>query len=201
MLAKYGFSDITPVSTLADSNVHLQRPLLDDDMTPSNFLYQSIVGSFLHVNIFTRPDISQATTTVSQYSNNFRLIHYMTIKRILKYLQGTTSFALCYTPNQHPSLITYVDANFVGNQDDRKSRSGCVILLNSAHVLWLSRKQPCMSTSTTKSEYVAACLVGKETVWLRRLLNDLGMLHSSSTKLLSDNQLAIRLVYNPKYHK
>ena len=93
------------------------------------------------MNIFTWPNISKATTIVSQYSSNFQQIHYTTIKRILKYLRGTIDFALCYSVSTHPGLlITYVDSNYARDLDDHKSRSGCVILLNHAPVLWLSCK-------------------------------------------------------------
>lgn len=202
LLAKYGYTDVNPVSTPADSNVHLQRPLPDDDQPVPNFPYQNIVGSLLHVMVYTRPDIAHAVTTVAQYSSNFREIHCTAVRRIVKYLRGTTNHALCYSPSKYPGqLITYADADYAGDVNDRKSRSGCVILLNNAPVLWLSRKQSCIATSTTESEYIAAALASKETIWLRRLLTDFGLLYPGPTSLRSDNQSVVRLILNPEFHK
>lgn len=200
---KYGFATTNSISTPAYSNVHLHRPLPDDDIAPPKFPYQSIVGSLLHVNIFTSLDISQATTTIFQFSSNFWKIHYIAVKRILKYLRGTTNYAFCYTGDQDHSsfLVTYSDADYAGDLNDRKSRSGCVILLNGARVLLLSRKQHCVATSTTKSKYLAASLTSKQTVWLRRLICDIGLLHRGPTLLQSDNQCAIWLVHNLEFHK
>ena len=38
-------------------------------------------------------------------------------------------------------------------------------------------------------------------MWARRLLSDLGFAQTKPTPLFSDNQSAIRLVQNPKFHK
>ena len=204
LLVKYGYQNVHTVCTPSDPHVHLSSPLPDDcDSTIPDFPYQEIVGSLLYLATHTRPDIAQAVSVVAQYATNFREIHCTAVKRILKYLRGTTDFALCYssvsTGNQ--VLLAYTDADYAGDLNDRKSRSGSLLLLNNGPVLWLSRKQPCTATSTTESEYVAASLTSKEVVWARRLLNDLGFPQPKPTPLFSDNQSAIRLVQNPEFHK
>ena len=204
LLDKYGFQNVNTVSTPSDPHVHLSVPLPDDcDSLVPNFPYQEIVGSLLYLATNSRPDIAQAVSVVAQYATNFREIHCTAVKRILKYLRGTTDFALCYsfvsTGNQE--LIAYTDADYAGDLNDRKSRSGSILFLNNGPVLWISRKQPCTATSTTESEYVAASLTSKEVVWARRLLSDLGFPQSKPTPLFSDNQSAIRLVQNPEFHK
>ena len=202
LLVKFGYADAHPIATPADSNVQLQAPRPDDDSLPPVFPYQELVGSLLYVQIATRPDITHAVNKVSQFSTNYCQIHCTAVSCIAKYLQGTSDFSLCYDGNEGSNVLqTYTDANYVGDLDDRKSRSGCVILLNKAPILWLSRKQLCTATSTTKSEYIATSLASKETVWVRSLLADIGFAQRSPTLLLSDNQSAIRLIYNPEYHK
>jgi hypothetical protein len=49
----------------------------------------------------------------------------------------------------------YVDADHAGDQLMRRSRSGIVILLNSAPTMWYSKKQNTVETSTFGSEFVA----------------------------------------------
>ena len=192
------------MSTPSDPHVHLSSPRPDDcDSSIPHFPYQEIVGSLLYLATHSRPDIAHAVSVVAQYATNFREIHCTAVKRILKYLRGTTDYALCYssvsTGNQ--VLLAYTDADYAGDLNDRKSRSGSILLLNNGPVLWLSRKQPCTATSTTESEYVAASLTSKEVVWARRLLTDLGFAQAKPTPLFSDNQSAIRLVQNPEFHK
>lgn len=202
LLLKFGYEDAHPVATPADSNVQLQAPQSDDDSSIPVFPYQELVGSLLYVQIATRPDITHAVNKVSQFSNNYRQIHCTAVSRIAKYLRGTSDFSLCYDGSEGSNVLkAYADADFAGDLDDRKSRSGCVILFNKAPILWLSRKQMCTATSTTESEYIAASLASKEIVWVRRLLADIGFAQRSPTLLLSDNQSAIRLIHNPEYHK
>jgi len=40
-------------------------------------------------------------------------------------------------------------------------------------ISWMTRKQDPVALSSAEPEYVAACEVGKEVVWLRKLLLDL----------------------------
>jgi hypothetical protein len=74
-------------------------------------------------------------------------------------------------------------------------------MLNNGPVAWLSRKQPYIVSSTTEAEYLAAHVATKELLWERHLLHELGYPQVNPTTLFSDNQLAIRLVRNPKQHQ
>ena len=204
LLTRFGYENANPVSTPSDPHVPLSYPPPNDSDTPVfNFPYQEIAGSLLYLATHSRPDIAHAVSVVAQYSTNFREIHCTAVKRILKYLRGTTDYALCYSSDHNApnSLVAYTDADYAGDLNDRKSRSGDILLLNNGPVLWLSRKQPCTTTSTTESEYVAASLTSKEAVWARRLLADIGFSQHVPTPLFSDNQSAIRLVQNPEFHK
>lgn len=136
LFIKYGFQDANSVSTLADPHVHLSSLRSDDEEAFPIFPYQEIVGSLLYLATYSRPDIAQAAATVSKFSSNFREIHCTAVKRILKYLKGTTDLALCYSASSNLNqLITYADAGYAGDLDDRKSRSGTVLILNNAPVL------------------------------------------------------------------
>ena len=204
ILAKYGFQDAHTVSTPCDPHVSLSHPSAGDtDTHVPQFPYQEIVGSLLYLATHSRPDIAHAVSVVAQYASNFREIHCTAVKRILKYLRGTTDFALCYSRDSTtPHLFTaFTDADYAGDINDRKNMNGSLLFLNNGPVIWLSRKQPCTASSTTESEYVAASLTSKEVVWARRLLGDIGFSQSQPTPLYSDNQSAIRLVQNPEFHK
>ena len=201
LLVKFGYADAHLVATPTDSNVQLQAPRPDDDSLPPVFPYQELVGSLLYVQIATRPDITHAVSKVSQFSTNYRQIHCTVVSCIAKYLQGTSDFSLCYDGSEGFNVIqTYADADYAYDLDDRKSHSGCIILLNKAPILWLSTKQLCIAISTIESKYIAASLASKETVWVQRLLANIGFAQRSPTLLLSDNQSAIRLL-NPEYYK
>eukprot|EP00253_Pinus_taeda_P029214 PITA_29214 len=67
-------------------------------------------------------------------------------------------------------------------------------------VSWRSRKQSVPADPTTEAEYVAAAEATKEIVWLRKILEDLQVKQVQSTPLMIDNNSAIKLAKNPKFH-
>ena len=73
---------------------------------------------------------------VAQYTTNFCEIHCTAVKRILKYLHGTTNYALCYssasTGYQVP--LAYTNVDYAGDLNDRKSRSDSIFFLNNGPV-------------------------------------------------------------------
>ena len=53
--------------------------------------------------------------------------------------------------------------------------------------------------STTEAEYIRITEAAKEALWLRRLIDELGV-EQSKVKLFSDSQSALLLAQNPVYH-
>lgn len=62
-------------------------------------------------------------------------------------------------------------------------------------------RQQSVSTSSTESEYIAACQAIKELIWLKGLLSELVTGMDLKAKFFIDNQSAIRLIRNPVFHK
>jgi hypothetical protein len=120
----------------------------------------------------------------------------------MKYLKGSPDMPITYSAsNQSNVLSAFCDADYAADIDDRKSRSDFVLMLNGGPIAWGSRKQGCTTSSTTEAEYVAAHLATNEVVWIQGLLAELGYPQHQPTILRSDNQAAIRLACNPKFHK
>ena len=91
-------------------------------------------------------------------------------------LQGTKNYRLCYQPDPKSSAMfsTYADADFAGDQTDRRSTSGLVVKMGTGAISWASKLQPVVTLSTTEAEYVAGCSAGAEIYWLRNLFTELG---------------------------
>ena len=68
-----------------------------DDDTPliDATLYKSIIGALLYLTA-TRPDIMQAVGMVPRFQSSPKQSHLAAVKRILRYLKGTTDFSLWY---------------------------------------------------------------------------------------------------------
>jgi hypothetical protein len=103
-------------------------------------------------------------------------------------IKWTKEYGISFGPNSTPHyLTTYYDSDYAMDLEDRKSRSGVVLKVNSGPVAWLSRKQPCTASSTTEAEYLVAHVATKELLRERRLLNELGFSQLNPTLLYSDN--------------
>ena len=98
--------------------------------------------------------------------------------------------------------IRYIDSGFQSNKDSRKFTSGVVFSLGGGAIIWRSIKQTCVVDSTMEVEYVAACEVAKEAVWLREFLKELEVIPSmhEPIKLYCDNNGAVANVKEPRNH-
>ena len=66
----------------------------EEDM--SHVLYASAIYSLMYAMVCTRLDIAHAVGFLSRYMSKLGKEHWTTVKRVFKYLRGTTSYELCY---------------------------------------------------------------------------------------------------------
>ena len=188
-----------PRSTPADPSVHLVKPPAQGGQVTATktFPYREAIGSLLYLALVTRPDISFAVGQAARFVENFDSTHCKAVRQIISYLQGTRNYGICFDGSNPSSIIGYTDADYAGCLDNRRSTTGNVFMLNGGPIAWCSRRQPCVATSTTEAEYIAASDTSKETVWIRRILPDLQQRHRGPITILCDNQSAIQLAKNP----
>ena len=91
----------------------------------------------------------------NRYQNNPRLDHWKAAKKVLRYLQGMKDYMLTYKRFDHLKVIGYLDSNFVGCIDIRKSTFGYLFLSIGEIISWKSTKQSIIVASTMKVEFVA----------------------------------------------
>ena len=68
-----------------------------------------------------------------------------------------------------------MDSDYAGNIDDRRSTIGYVFTLSGGPVCWKSILQSLVAMSTTEAEYMAVVEAAKEALWLKRLVEELGL--------------------------
>jgi hypothetical protein len=138
--------------------------------------YREAIGSLLFLAVRTRPDISVAVSILSKHVQCPRPCHWEGIKRVLRYLKGTMSKGLTYNgADPSPVLTIYCDADWATDTEDRHSRSGVVCFLGKNLVSWSFRKQSTPSVSSCEAEYVSLLEAGRDAVWIRSLLCELGL--------------------------
>ena len=89
-------SDAKPVKSPVSVNSKLLNASEESELVDQS-LYQSAVGSLLYLATRTRPDISFAVNNVARYCSKPTKSHWTAVKRIFRYLRGTTPHGLLYS--------------------------------------------------------------------------------------------------------
>jgi hypothetical protein len=73
----------------------------------------------------------------------------------------------------------FVDADWDGDPDRRRSTSGYVFNLFGGAISWMSKRQAVVALSTTEVEYMASTHASKEEVWLQILCSGIGLVQQA----------------------
>jgi hypothetical protein len=83
---------------------------------------RSMIGSLLYLTA-SRPDITFVVGICTRYQANPKMSHLTQVKRILKYVNGTSDYGILYAHDQNSKLVGYCDADWAESANDRKSTS------------------------------------------------------------------------------
>jgi hypothetical protein len=125
-------------------------------------------------------------------------IHWEVVKDVIRYLKGTVDLTLTLGGSDK-GLEAYADANWA-SQPHRHLMSGYTVLLHSSPVAWSARKQTIIALSTAEVEYIALTAVMCEILYLQALIVELYEPVISPIPVYCDNQGAIALTTNNKFH-
>jgi hypothetical protein len=202
VLRRFNMQDCKPISTPLPVNFKLSSGMSPSNeaerMEMSRVPYASAVGSLMYAMICTRPDIAQAVGVVSRFMADPGKEHWNAVKRILRYIKGTSGVAICFGGSEL-TVRGYVDSDFAGDHDKRKSTTGYVFTLARGAVSWLSKLQTVVALSTTEAEYMAATQACKEAIWIQRLMEELGHMQQKIV-VYCDSQSALHIARNPAFH-
>ena len=124
-----GMTGCNPVDTPMEQNLKLfpGKPEMVKDMSK----FRCVVGSLRYL-VNTRPDISYSVGMVSRFMECPTAEHWAAIKRIVRYVAGTTEYGCRYTSGavSNLRLLGYSDSDHAGDLEKRKSTSGVVFFLN-----------------------------------------------------------------------
>ena len=138
--------------------------------------YASVIGMLLYLSGHSRPDITFAVSQCARFTHSPTRLHEKALERIGLYLKKTNKQGMIFRPNHDGlQLDCYCDADFAGlwGYEDRndstcvRSRTGYIFFLNECPVLWASKLQSDIATSTMEAEYTALSTAMRELIPLR----------------------------------
>uniref|UniRef100_A0A2N9ISU3 Reverse transcriptase Ty1/copia-type domain-containing protein n=1 Tax=Fagus sylvatica TaxID=28930 RepID=A0A2N9ISU3_FAGSY len=168
-------------SKIVDTTIEYNNRLNthDGEPLPDATLYRQLVGSLVYLTV-TQPDISYAVHIVSQF------------------MAAPRSLLLCSCTSDSSA---YSAADWAGDPTDCRSTTGYCFLLGDSFISWRSKKQSVVTRSSTEAEYRALADTTAELLWLRWLLQDLGIDCSTAVPIHCDNRSAIQIAHNDVFHE
>nr|XP_016498667.1 PREDICTED: uncharacterized mitochondrial protein AtMg00810-like [Nicotiana tabacum] len=130
-----------------------------------------------------------------------RHLHLVAVRRIIRYLSGTSTCGLFFTNGLPIQLNAFSDSDWAGCLNTRRSITEWCTFLGNSLISWKSKKQDRVSKSSMESEYRAMSTACSEIIWLRDLLAEIGFPQSNLTPLHVDNTSSIQIATNPVYHE
>jgi hypothetical protein len=112
----------TPVDTQGKLSEAEGNPVTDPTA------YRSLAGALQYLT-FTRPDITHAVQQICLHMHDPREPHLTALKRLLRYLRGTVDYGLLLHRSSSAELVVYIDADWAGCPDTRRSTSGYAVFL------------------------------------------------------------------------
>ncbi|GJS25906.1 retrovirus-related pol polyprotein from transposon TNT 1-94 [Tanacetum coccineum] len=103
----------------------------------------------------------------SKYRENPKTTHLEAVKRIFRYVRGTTHLGLWYPKGTRVETIVYADSDHAGDYVDRKSTSGVYAFMGCCLTSWFTKQQMALAISTTEAEYVSAGKACQQGLWMK----------------------------------
>ncbi|GJZ09307.1 retrovirus-related pol polyprotein from transposon TNT 1-94 [Tanacetum coccineum] len=120
----------------------------------------------------SRPDIMFSVCLCAHFQEAPKTSHLEAVKRIFRYIKGTSQLGLWYPKGTGVETIVYVDSDHAGDYVDRKSTSGVCTFMRCCLTSWFSKKQTALAISTTEAEYVSVKKACQQALWMKQALVD-----------------------------
>ncbi|CAI7878539.1 unnamed protein product [Closterium sp. NIES-54] len=190
---KYGLQDGGKPATPPTSGFTVE-PCADEEAVGESDrkLFHSMVGALNYAANHTRPDIAFATSRIDSVVSRPSHEQLEAAKRLVRYVSATASVGLEYNAVRQRQqrgaadlgkgemlLTCYTDASFNSVKADGTSIGGYLCLFGGGAVSWRNKKQNEVGLSSCETEYMALHHGVKEVVWLRRLLEEIGVFYNT----------------------
>jgi hypothetical protein len=184
----------------------------DGEAASGEYSYPSVVGMLGYLQEHSRSDTTFSTSQCTRFIHCTKRSHEEALDRIGQYIKATGDKGLILHPKSHKGRLDidcYVDADFAVlwgyeyKQDLScvKSRTGYVIFIADCPVLWVSRLETDIATSTMEAEYSALSTAMRDVLTIKMLATEISenvgltqeLITHFRAKVWEDNAGALKL--------
>jgi len=116
--------------------------------------YRKALGSLMWLQVATCPDLSYTVNLLSHFAHNPGQAHWNALKHALSYMKETLDYSITYFHNSSLHPFGYIDSDYAGDVDERKSMEGHMFFVGGRLVSWASKHQETIALSTVETEYM-----------------------------------------------
>jgi hypothetical protein len=201
-LHSFGFDEFNSTKMPWPSGLSSTLPIEVKDTNEETLRdWQAKVGQLIWISIMTRPDISFTVSRLASGNNGPTATQKAIMKQLWRYLKGTLAKGIKLggwnSRDGSLRLAAYSDASFADNVPSRASTGGYVILAGPGPILWKTKRQTIVTTSTTEAEFINLTPTGINLLWIISLAKELGFEQETSPIVYTDSQNAELIALNP----
>ena len=199
VLKRFGMETCRPCPTpiekgqLCAASRRPDEPPLDES-TP----YRSAVGALFYL-LITRPELAYALSIVSRHCHDPCERHWAAVKRILRYVAGTTELGVHFVNTVSNVLSTNTDSSH--NQDEGRGQGGYVARLGPNPISWWSGRFTLVGLSPQENEIMGMSEGFREVKSLHYICEDLGFSIALPFIIRTDSMGGIQAMQNGKRTK
>ncbi|GJX69005.1 retrovirus-related pol polyprotein from transposon TNT 1-94 [Tanacetum coccineum] len=196
MLKKFCLEESKPMKTPISFDTKLTKD--EECESVDSTKYRGMIGSLLYLTT-SRPDIMFSVCLCARFQEAPKNSHLEAVKRIFRYIKGTTHLGLWYPKGTDIEIVVYADSDHARDYVDRKRTSGICTFVGCCLTSWFSKKQTTLAIFTTEAEYVSAKKACQQALWMKQALIDYDV-RLDDVPIMCDNKCAIDLSKNPVQH-
>ena len=199
------YAKICSIPALSHTRLsELDCPVTDEDKAKIIFPYMSSTGSLLYSALCTRPDIFFAVIQLARFNANPGKTHVKANQQVLRYIKGTMNQGLKFSKDKNFDgkirIRAFVDSDWAGCIDTRRSTMGYIIHVSGCPVAWKSKLMKTLALSSCEAEFMALTEVCREIMWMCRFLEELGIDYHMP-EIYCDSSSAINWACDPIQHQ
>jgi len=197
-LGEHGLLALPPHTTPMSPTVDLCHDLdIRVPLAPAELKrYQQLLGGGVYASTVLRFDFLLGVHKLAKHMAKPNSLHWNALLHLLGYALATSDLALTYCREGDSQLVTYVDASYPGDRDNRSSLSGGSLQYAGAAVAAFCKMQKVVVLSSAEAEYMALAMIIRRLLVLLEILAFLGEQQDEPSRVLEDNQPTIRIANN-----